>query len=210
MDGIRAGATREQTTADLDGNNHDDESVNDNEQDNAPLPRLRRNRHWDYAHLKGRDGDGSLPTVARPHEFHHAHLILENIVMTQYNMKQGIKKFGKKGKQAVLAELQQRYDRELMEPVNKYDLTGEERKGALRYLVFLKEKSCGLIKGRGCADGRPQRDYIAKDETASLTVATEVLILTCLIDAIEGQDVATCDIPGSFMQSDMDQWRAKW
>jgi hypothetical protein len=34
-------------------------------------------------------------------------------------------------------------------------------------------------------------------------VATEALMLTCVIDAIEKRDVATCDIPGAFMQSDM-------
>ena len=90
-----------------------------------------------------------------------------------------------------------------MKPVGKFDLTAEERKGALRYLMFLKEKRCGTIKGRGCADGRKQRDYMTKQETSAPTVATEALILTCVIDAIEGRDVATCDIPGAFMQSDM-------
>ena len=90
-----------------------------------------------------------------------------------------------------------------MKPVHKHDLTPGERKGALRYLMFLKEKRTGQIKGRGCADGRPQRDYMTKKETSSPTVATEALILTCVIDAIEGRDVATCDIPGAFMQSDM-------
>jgi hypothetical protein len=44
---------------------------------------------------------------------------------------------------------------------------------------------------------------MSKQETSSPTVATEALILTCVIDAIEGRDVATCDMPGSFMQSDM-------
>jgi hypothetical protein len=90
-----------------------------------------------------------------------------------------------------------------MEPVYKYDLTAAERKGALRYLMFLKEKRCGLIEGRGCANGRPQRDYMTKQETSSPTVATESLILSCLINAIEKRNVATCDIPGAFMQSDM-------
>jgi hypothetical protein len=90
-----------------------------------------------------------------------------------------------------------------MKPVGKYDLTAEERKGALRYLMFLKEKRCGIIKGRGCADGRTQRDYMTKQETSSPTVATEALMLTCVIDAVERRDVATCDIPGAFMQSDM-------
>jgi hypothetical protein len=161
IDRMRADTTKEQDDTPMPrlgrSRQHDDESDSDSddEQDEAPLPRLRRNRQPDYAHLKGRDGDGSLvPTVARPHEFHHAHLILEHIVMTQYNMKQGITKFGEEGKQAMLAELQQLYDRDIMEPVDKYDLTGDERKGALRYLMFLKEKRCGMIKGRRCADGR--------------------------------------------------------
>ncbi len=44
---------------------------------------------------------------------------------------------------------------------------------------------------------------MSKKETSSPTVATEALILTYVIDAIEGRDVATCDIPGAFMQSDM-------
>jgi hypothetical protein len=123
--------------------------------------------------------------------------------MTQYNLKQGIKKFGDNGKAAVLVELRQLYDRNVMEPVRKSDLTPAERKGALRYLMFLKEKRTGQIKGRGCADGRFQREYMSKEETSSPTVATEALILSCVIDAIEERDVATCDIPGAFMQSDM-------
>jgi hypothetical protein len=45
---------------------------------------------------------------------------------------------------------------------------------------------------------------LTKDETASPTVATEALILLCLINAIEGRDVATCDIPGAFMHSDIE------
>jgi hypothetical protein len=70
--------------------------------------------------------------------------------------------------------------------------------------MFLKEKRCGTIKkGRGGADGRSQRGYMTKEETSSPTVATEALILTCVIDAIERRNIATCDIPGAFMQSDM-------
>ena len=33
----------------------------------------------------------------------------------------------------------------------------------------------------------------------------EALFITCLIDAMEGQEVMICDIPGAFMQSDMDE-----
>ena len=59
-------------------------------------------------------------------------------------------------------------------------------------------------KGRGYADRRKQRLYMTKDETSSLTVSTEALLVTCLINATEERDVATVHIPGAFMQSDME------
>ena len=43
-----------------------------------------------------------------------------------------------------------------------------------------------------------------KGQVSAPTVATEALLLTCLIDAMEGRDVTTVDIPGAFMQSDME------
>ncbi len=209
-------SAREQTTADMEALENEPSADSDDDEpeaDNQPIstePRARRRprRTASYAHLKGRDGDGSLPTIARPNEFrggrHESHVILQSIVLTQYNLKQGIKKFGEKGKQAVMTELQQLYDRDVMEAVHKSDLTYDERRGALRYIMFLKEKRCGKIKGRGCADGRPQRDYMTKEDTSSPTVATKALMLPCVIGATEHRDVATCDIPGAFMQSKME------
>ena len=71
--------------------------------------------------------------------------------------------------------------------------------------MFLKRKRCGKIKGRGCADGRKQREFISKEEASSPTVSTHALMATCLIDAIEGRNVATADIPGAFLQATMDE-----
>jgi hypothetical protein len=71
--------------------------------------------------------------------------------------------------------------------------------------MYLKEKRNGTIKARGCADGRPQRLYKTKSEASSPTVSTEAIFLTALIDAQEGREVMTVDIPGAFMQSDMDE-----
>jgi hypothetical protein len=146
IDAINADATREQTNGDNnleDKKDSNDEHISDKD-DNTPIPRLRRNRTPSFKHLKGRDGDGSLPTVAQPHKFcggkYQAHVILQSIIFTQYNLKQGIQNFGDDGKGAVLVELQQLYDRSIIDPINTYDLTAEERKGALRYLMFLKEK----------------------------------------------------------------------
>ena len=68
--------------------------------------------------------------------------------------------------------------------------------------MFLKRKKCGKIKARGCADGRPQRKYIPKEDTALPTVSTEALFLSTMIDAYERRCVKTVDIPGAFMQTD--------
>jgi hypothetical protein len=71
--------------------------------------------------------------------------------------------------------------------------------------MFIKEKRCGTIKGRGCADGRKQRLYKTKEETSSPTVRTESLLLSCVIDSKEQRQVITCDVPGAFMQVDVDE-----
>jgi Reverse transcriptase (RNA-dependent DNA polymerase) len=93
----------------------------------------------------------------------------------------------------------------VMQPVCADSLSAQEKARALQYLMFLKEKRCGKIKGRGCADGRKQRVYTAKEEASSPTVAIESILLSAVIDAKEGRHVATADIPGAFMQADMDE-----
>ena len=78
--------------------------------------------------------------------------------MTQHNMKKGIKLFGDAGIDAVLKELQQLHDRKALEPVNAKEMTtGEEKQGALQYLMFLKQKRNDVINGRGCANGHSKR-----------------------------------------------------
>ena len=51
--------------------------------------------------------------------------------------------------------------------------------------MFLKQKRDGKIKGCGCADGQKQRLYVSKEEASAPTVATESLLLSCLIDAFK-------------------------
>ena len=93
----------------------------------------------------------------------------------------------------------------IFDPRDAFKMSDDEKKAALQYLMFLKQKKCGRLKGRGCADGRKQRRKIEIDQTdiSAPTVATEALMLTCAIDALEGRDIATVDIPGAFMQADM-------
>ena len=68
--------------------------------------------------------------------------------------------------------------------------------------MFLKRKRCGKIKARGCADGRPQREYVSKEESSSPTVSIYVLLASCVKDAIEGRAVIKYDIPEAFLQAD--------
>eukprot|EP00957_Ditylum_brightwellii_P122484 9340400-Ditylum_brightwellii.AAC.1 len=71
--------------------------------------------------------------------------------------------------------------------------------------MFLKQKHCEKIKGRGCVDGRKKRIYKTKDKMSLPMAAVESLMLSCIIDAKEGRDIATVNIPGAFMQADMDE-----
>jgi hypothetical protein len=64
--------------------------------------------------------------------------------------------------------------------------------------MFLKKKWDGNIKGRTVAGGNTQHDYISKDDAISPTIATESVLLSCIIDAEEERDVAVVDIPNAF------------
>ena len=115
----------------------------------------------------------------------------------------GIKVFGQNFIDTVSKEMQKFNDREVIIPKNPSQLTKEELHRALPYLMFLKEKRDSTIKGWGYADGSRQRLYMAKYQTSSPTISNESLFLTLTIDTKEGRDVATCDIPGAFIQTDM-------
>ena len=72
--------------------------------------------------------------------------------------------------------------------------------------MFLKLKSDEVtIKGRRCADGRKQWDWLSKEDMSLPTMSTEGLVLSCMIDAIEGREVATNNIPGAFLKTDYDK-----
>jgi len=84
-------------------------------------------------------------------------------------------------------------------------MSHNEKKKALQYLMFLKEKRDGIIKARGCADGWSQIVYKTKTETSSPSLSLEAMMLSCTIDAKEGRHIAFTDIAGAFLHADMDQ-----
>ena len=124
--------------------------------------------------------------------------------LTQYHLSKGLKVFGQKGIEAVLKELKQLHDWMVIEPQHPEEMSKDEKKASLQYLMFLKKKRSGIIKGRGCVDGRKQRVYLNKDDISAPTFSTKSLLLTYLIDAMENRYIVTVDIPGDFMQSDLE------
>ena len=126
-------------------------------------------------------------------------------LMEQMSAKKGLRQFGQKGADALMKELQQLIDRRVMHPRDATTLSRSEKYSTLKYLMFRKEKRCGKVKGRGCADGRKQQLYKSKEETSSPTVRVESLFLSSMIDAKEDRKVITCDIPGAFMQATIDE-----
>ena len=111
--------------------------------------------------------------------------VLRHTVLTQYTLKKGLQVFGPPGVEAVYKELQQLHQRKVGEPRDASTLSPMQKRNALGYLMFLKQKRTGQIKGRGCADGRKQRLHTPKDDASSPTVATESVLLSCVIDAKE-------------------------
>ena len=64
-------------------------------------------------------------------------------------------------------------------------------------------KRSGDIKGRACANDSKQRKYIKKEDFTSPTVQPDSIILTLVIDAFEGREVATADVKGAYLFIEM-------
>lgn len=93
---------------------------------------LRPRKQWDYSHLHAHI-DQPGPSSA----------VFDHLVLTQHRLTRGLKEFGIAGVDAVIKELQQLYDREVIEPINPNNVTDEHKRKALQYLMFLKKKRCG-------------------------------------------------------------------
>jgi hypothetical protein len=100
--------------------------------------------------------------------------------------------------------MKQLHDRIAFRPVDVNDLSTKERQQALESF-FLVEKRDVKVKGRTCANGSTQRGYINKEDAASPTVATESIAITATIEAKQGRDIMTIDVPNAFIQTDMEK-----
>jgi len=130
----------------------------------------------------------------------------EHYSFTQMSAKRGIAVFGKKAIEAIFKEFKQLHDKGVFRPIDPKSLTPDQKRKALREITIIKEKRCGKIKGRTCADGRPQRNYISKDESSSPTISNDAFLMSLIIDALEERDVATADVEGAYLNADMEDF----
>ena len=61
------------------------------------------------------------------------------------------------------------------------------------------------MKGRGCADCGPQRDYITIEESSLPTISLYTLMGSYVMDALDDRKVITVDISGAFLQGEWPQ-----
>ena len=127
----------------------------------------------------------------------------ETCFVQQYMLQKGLKVYGERGKEAAVQELTQLYKRNCFTPIAIKDLTQKEREKAQQALMFITEKKDGSIKGRMVYNGKPTCEWMSREQVASPTAATESVLLTAAIDALEDRDVMTSDIPKAFIQAEI-------
>ena len=67
--------------------------------------------------------------------------------------------------------------------------------------ILVTKKKDGLVKGWHVAGGNNQRNFIEKEYASSPTAATESVLLSATIDAMENREVCVVDIPNAFVQT---------
>jgi hypothetical protein len=115
------------------------------------------------------------------------------MIMAQLSMKTAIKKWGEQAKFAI--------SKDSYKPCNLHSLSKKQKEQILGSHIFVEQKRDGTIKAHKVIGGNRQRDYITKKDVSSPTVTAEAVMLTCVIDAQEGCDVAVVDIPNAFVQT---------
>ena len=103
--------------------------------------------------------------------------------------------------EATKAEISQLHERECFAPISIAEMTPTEKERAMEAIMLLTEKRSGKIKGRMVYNGKPTREWLGKEDSASPTASLESIFLTAVIDAHEGRDLMTADVPNAYCQT---------
>jgi hypothetical protein len=162
-----------------------------------------------YTHSKHRQFLMMKEKYNKANDFDNFQTIANSVMFTQMNAKKGIKLFGERAVAAMFKEFRQMNEgpmpgKPVFGPQDASKLTPLQKKMTLEAVNLIKEKRCGKIKGRTCANGSKQKRYLKTDESVySPTVSTEALLGTLIVDAKEKRDIAIYDIPGAYLQTEL-------
>ena len=121
-------------------------------------------------------------------------------LMTQHMLHKGLKIFGERGVKAISKEVGQLHDRTCFQLISIKSMNANERRRAQVALSYLGEKGNGDLKGRVVSNGKPTREHLGKEDSASPAASVESAFLTCIADAHEERDVMSADAPNAFIQ----------
>ena len=198
------GGAVDDSTSNLGVNDNNDESVDEIEEE--AKPRLNEidftldGPYWSNGTVETKTDLYMLGAITRYNNIDGLHGLCST---PQYGFNRGMKEFGQKGYDATASELSNNLiGIDTVDMLDKSHITSDVYMNALSYLIFLKRKRTDLVKARMCADGRPQREFILKDKSSSPTVSTYALFISYAMNVMEGRQVVTCGIPGTFLQAD--------
>ncbi|CAJ1959585.1 unnamed protein product [Cylindrotheca closterium] len=124
------------------------------------------------------------------------------LFIQQSYLNKGLKIFKEQGKDAAMKELDQLIKHSCWTPISIEKLRPTERKKAVDAMMLLAKNNDGVtIKGRCVFKGNETRDWLSCEDTASPTALHEAIICTGVIDAHEGRNVMSMDIPDAFIQT---------
>ncbi len=122
--------------------------------------------------------------------------------MVQLSMKTAEKEFGVvQTTKACRIKVEQIHMQNIFVPKCWDELALKQKGNVLESFIFVEQKKSGADKARLVINGAQQRDHVTKEEASSSTAFTESVILTSIVDAKEGWDVATVDITIEFSQT---------
>jgi hypothetical protein len=134
-------------------------------------------------------------------DFYQAEPDAVETIMIQLSLKAGLKEWGEEAFTTAQSEMKQLHFRDTFKPTHGQELIQVQPQTVLQSHMFIKQKRDVKIKGRIVAGGNNQRNYISKEDISSLAVATESVLLSCIIDAEEECDVTVVDISNAFFQT---------
>ena len=128
------------------------------------------------------------------------------------SVKKALEMYGDNASESIKKELKQLIEKGVFKPVRRADLSYDERRRAIRSLMFLKEKftpsgKFQKLKARLVADGSRQ-DRTIYNDSSSPTASVPALFTVFGIAAAEGRDVASLDITGAYLNAKADKSKA--